>query len=238
MQKSTKVKIAVGTAAAVAVAGGGAAIAASQVWSPKAENQAVLDDAAKQLGVPSSELTAALKKALEDRVDAAVQAGRLTKAQGDVLKARIEAGDAPLVLGGFGPGGFGHVGPFGGDKLDAAASYLGLTEDQLRTKLESGKTLAQVAKDEGKTVDGLVQAMLKDANAKIDAAVADGKLTKSQGDELKGGLEQQITDLVNGSFRPGEHFRGGFHPWFGPGFRPGGDFRSRDGFRFGSGPTA
>ena len=87
----------------------------------------MLNDAAKQLGVEPSALSAALKKALENRVDEAVTAGRLTKAQGDELKQRIESGDVPL----FGGPGFGfheRGALFGG--VDAAASYLGLTDAQ------------------------------------------------------------------------------------------------------------
>src|SRR6478609_8158764 len=174
---SLKPKVIAGAVAGLAVAGGGAAVAANQLGSPKQESQAVLNDAAKQLGVQPSALSAALKKALENRVDDAVAAGRLTKAQGDELKQRIESGDMPLFGGpGLGPG-FHHHGPFGG--LDAAATYLGLTDAQLRTQLESGKSLADVAKAQGKTVDGLVQAMVDAAKKKLDAAVAAGRLTQS-----------------------------------------------------------
>ena len=84
-------KILIATAAALAVAGGGAAIAASKSGSPQEESKAVVDDAAKQLGVTPAKLSSALKQALENRVDAAVAAGRLTKEQGDALKQRIEA---------------------------------------------------------------------------------------------------------------------------------------------------
>ena len=38
--------------------------------------------------------------------------------------------------------------------LAAAATYLGLTEAELRTELQAGKTLAQVAKAKDKSVDG------------------------------------------------------------------------------------
>ena len=101
-------KILMAGVAAVAVAGGGAAIAASKSGSPQEESKAVVEDAAKQLGVTPAKLSSALKKALENRVDAAVSAGRLTKEQGDAIKKRIEAEDYPM-LGGFGPGmGFGH----------------------------------------------------------------------------------------------------------------------------------
>src|SRR6059058_4044117 len=100
MEKIAKRKLAAGAAAAVLVAGGGAAVAASKFGSPKEESQAVIADAAKQLGIEPSKLSDALKKALENRVDAAVAAGRLTKAEGDALKARIESGELPLFLTG------------------------------------------------------------------------------------------------------------------------------------------
>jgi hypothetical protein len=75
--KSTKSKIAGVTVAAAALVGGGAAIAADRL-SPTQESDAVLADAAKQLGVDPSKLDAALTKALQNRVDAAVAAGRIT----------------------------------------------------------------------------------------------------------------------------------------------------------------
>jgi polyhydroxyalkanoate synthesis regulator phasin len=200
-----KPKVIAGAVAGLAVAGGGAAIAADQLGSPKQESQAVLNDAAKQLGVEPSALTAALKKALENRVDDAVAAGRLTKAQGDELKQRIESGDAPLFAG---PG-FHHRGPFGG--LDAAATYLGLTDAQLRTQLESGKSLADVAKAQNKSVDGLVQAIVDAAKKKLDAAVAAGRLTQSRADSILADLKSDAADFVNGTAPRFGHrqFRGG-----------------------------
>lgn len=214
MDRSTKIKIAAGAVAAFAVAGGGAAVAATQAWSPQEESQAVIDDAAGQLGIEPSELSDALEEALKNRVDQAVEDGRLTEEQADALKERIDSGDAPLIFGGFGGPGFGH-GHFGHfADLDAAATYLGLTEAELRAELEDGKTLAQIAKAEGKSVSGLVQALVKEAKARIDEAVADGRLTQAQADELEAGLEQRITDLVNGELHdPGP----GFHHGFGPG---------------------
>jgi polyhydroxyalkanoate synthesis regulator phasin len=205
------------TAAAVGlivVAVTGAAVAATGVLSPKQEREAFLNDAAKELGVEPSDLSAALKSALKKRVDAAVEAGRITKAEGDRIKARIDAGNAPLLFG-FGGPRFGprpgfrhHDREFEhrrGPSLDAAASYLGLTVAKLRTALEGGKTLAQVAKDRGKSVDGLVQAMLADKTKDLDDAVDDGRLTKAERDDLVAGLKQRVTDLVNGRFPSHRH---------------------------------
>jgi hypothetical protein len=180
--------------AGLAVAGGGGAIAATQL-TPKQESQAVVDDAAQQLGVTPAQLSNALKQALKNRVDAAVADGRLTQAQGDELKSRIDAGDVPLFgLGGkHGPGGYGHY-----HDLDAAATYLGLSEDALRTQLESGKTLAQVAQAQGKSVSGLVEALVADENQELDEAVADGRITRAQADAKLANLRQHVTNLVNG----------------------------------------
>jgi polyhydroxyalkanoate synthesis regulator phasin len=218
MDKKRKTTILAGAAAALAVAGGGAALAATDVFSPEEQSQAIIDDAAKQLGVEPSELSDALKQALKNQIDEAVEAGKLTKEQADALKERIDSAEAPLIFGGlgprgFGPGHFGHFGHFA--DLEAAASYLGLTEAELRDQLAEGKSLAEIAKAEGKSVDGLVQALVAEAEKRIDQAVEDGKLTAEQAKEAKEDLEERITDLVNrepGSERafPGHGFGFGF----------------------------
>jgi hypothetical protein len=211
VEKNVKRKMAAGAVALLAVAGGGAAIAATQL-SPREESQAVLNDAANQLGVTPSELSAALKSALEKRIDAAVAAGRISKAQGDEMKQRVESGDFPLFgFGpgfGQGPGMFEHHEIFGG--LDAAATYLSLTEDELRSELDRGKSLADVAKAHGKTADGLALALVADAKKHLDEAVAGGRLTKAEEAQMLSRLEQGIRDMVNG-VRP----EGMPHPGFG-----------------------
>jgi hypothetical protein len=217
---NAKRKLVAAVVAAVAVAGGGAAIAATQFGSPKEESQAVVNDAAKQLGVQPSALSDALKTALKNRVDAAVANGLLTKDEGNAIKARIDSGNFPLFGGPFGH--WRHLGPFGpfAEQAEAAAKYLGLTSAQLRSRLEGGKTLAQIAKDQGKSVDGLVQTLYDSAKAKADAAVKAGELTKSDEQSLLDGLKARITDLVNGRFPTPPHF--GFRHFGGPqGFRLG-----------------
>jgi ribosomal protein S20 len=223
MNRSRKLKIVGAVVAALAVAGGGAAIAATKPWSPHEESQAVIDDAAKQLGVTPSALSNALKKALENRVDRAVADGLLTKQQGAELKQRIESGGVPLGFRPFGLRPFardhGFPGPFAA-KFRAAASYLDLSESELESRLAQGKTLAQIAEDRGKSVHGLVDALVKAAERRIDAAVDRGNLTKSQADDLKSGLRDRTTRLVNGQAFGLHHF---FRPGFGfrrPGFLP------------------
>jgi hypothetical protein len=202
--KALKLKIVGGAAALAAVLGGGAALAADQL-SPSEESDAIVADAAKQLGVSPDKLDAALKQALENRVDAAVEAGTLTEAQAAELKQRIEAGEVPLI--GVGPGLGHHRGHHGFVDFTAAAKYVGVTEAELRASLEDGDTLAEIAKANGKTAGGLADALVAAAEADLDEKVAAGRLTSAQRASILSDLESRIDDVVNGEFAFG--FRGG-----------------------------
>ncbi len=200
--------------------GAAGAVAASRVLSSNDESQAVIDDAAAQLGVQPSELSDALKTALENRIDDAVDAGLLTEEQAKQLKDRMDSGGYPFLFApllgmrgrDFGDAGFGlHA-----DILGTAATYLGMSEDELREALD-GKTLTEVAKDKGKSVSGLVAALVAAEEKRIDEAVADGRITKAQATEIKSRLHDRMQALVDGElhgFRDCPHAR----MWPGSGF--------------------
>ncbi len=199
-------RVAAIAAATIAVAGGaGVAVAATGNGT---RPSGFLDSVARHLGISREKLDDATKAAAIDQVNSELAAGRITKEQADELKKRIEAGDAPF-LGGFGarsgippivggPGGPGTVKPFIDDGLAAAAKYLGLSESDLRDKLSNGQSLADVAKAQGKSADGLQDAIVAAEKADLDKAVADKKLTQSQADDILSGLKSRIGDLVNG----------------------------------------
>ena len=207
-------RMVVAAAATLAVAGGAAAAVAATGSGSRGSD--FLDSVAKHLGVSPQKLEDATKAAAVDQVNADLAAGRITKAQADELKARIQSGDG--VLGGpggpgfgRGPGGFAIPGgpglagkPFIANELAAAAKYLGLSESDLRSKLEAGQSLADVAKAQSKDLAGLEQAILDAAKADLDKAVADTDLTQSQADDILANLKSHIDDIANGSLR----FRG------------------------------
>jgi hypothetical protein len=128
---------------------------------------------------------------------------------------------APVVP--FGPRGFGFRGFHGpglfSRDLSTAATYLGVTQADLRKALEGGKSLADVAKDNGKSVDGLIDALVAVAEKKWDAAVASGKIkdhtTAADKREFLAGVRDRVTHLVNSRFPP----RPDWHD-FGRGFWP------------------
>lgn len=134
---------------------------------------------------------------------------------GHAKRGAVSAVRGPLAAGltgghrGFGYG-FGPSGDF-----SAAATYLGITTDVLKTDLRSGKTLAQVADaTSGKSAAGLIDALVASEKSELDAAVTAGKLTAAQEQTLLANLQQRVTDLVNGarpSFAgPGKGFGKGF----------------------------
>jgi hypothetical protein len=185
-------------------------------------------------------LEQAIVDATKKELDQAVADGSLTATQRDEILERLRSHVDKLVQMSFGggmgrrggPPGFGfggHVLQFAGDLIETATSYLGLTQAQLRTQLQSGKSLAQIAQAQGKSVDGLKQAIVNAAKKGLDQAVADGSLTATQRDEILEQLRSHVDELVQMSL-------GGFGRWGGgpPGFGfRGFEFRGSDfdGFR-------
>jgi hypothetical protein len=212
----TRRKLLVAVLLLLVAAGAGAALAATQL-SPRAESDAVIEDAAKQLGVEPDALSSALQQALENRLDQAVEDGRLTEEQAERLKDRLEAGVMPLFRGPrtFSAPRLHRHGPRLFAALDPAAEYLGLTEAELRERLRDGDTLAEIAREEGKSVDGLVTALVAEKTERLDRAVEGDRLTDEQRDRIVAGLREHVTAMVNGrlpSVRPGRFFRGP-HPF-------------------------
>ncbi len=172
-----------------------------------AEQKAFLDDVAKRLNVPREQLDAAIKGAAEARIDAAVAAGKLTKEQGEAAKKRLANGIpllGPGLLGGRpgghgGPGGPGPRGHIGRMRLpfEGAAAYLGLTEAKLMEQLRAGKSLADVAKAQNKTVDGLKAALKTAITKQLDEAVTAGKLTAAQKAERLAEIDARLDEVIN-----------------------------------------
>ena len=64
--------------------------------------------------------------------------------------------------------------------------------------------MGRLAKAQGKSVDGLKQAILADAKKKLDQLVDDGELTQGEADAMYERLQSYIDDLVqHGVFRFG-----------------------------------
>jgi hypothetical protein len=202
----------------VLLAGGtGAAVAAVTRDHGRQTEQAILDDAAKRLDVTPQRLRDALRAAQDAQLDEAVRDGRLTQEQADAIKARRQR--SGRVLGGPFGGPHGLRGRAFGVRLGLAgglARALGITPAELHRQLHDGKSVADIAKAEGRSLDDVRTAAKADARRRIDAAVKDGDLTRQQADRLLTRLDRALEDLDRVPRLRGRMHRGG-----GPGMRPG-----------------
>lgn len=93
--------------------------------------------------------------------------------------------------------------------LSVAAAAVGISEEELRTALRSGQSLAEVARSREVPVKKVVDALVADARKRLEAKVAAGELTQAQADERAYRLEERITAMVSRSrpARPGSEGR-------------------------------
>ena len=100
-------------------------------------------------------------------------------------------------MGGFGGRGMGNFGRTSGSPwtmFDTAAEALGLTPEELFAELREGKSLTEIAEEQGIEVEEVYNAV-NAARAEaipeaIEQAVEDGSLTQEQADWMLEGLEQ------------------------------------------------
>lgn len=175
-----------------------------------------LADVAEAQGVSVDELTTALVDAISEHIDQAVADGRLDADEAEERKADLEDRVAEMVSNlppeGFGdrpeggpdgrPGRPGLV-PGGSEVLE---DVLGLTAEEIRQGLDDGKTLAELAEEQGVSVDDVADALVAEATERIDQAVEDGKLDADRAAQAKENLEDMVDRALEAEpFALGRH---------------------------------
>lgn len=210
-----------------ALIGGGIGLVVAQ--GEDAPVQTFLGRVADKLGIGEDELRSAMTEAEQEVIDERVAEGKLTAEQGERLKERIEEkgllGPRGGRLGGLAEGE--HVrdhlcdrvfdcirerahGRVRDHTVEAAATVLGLEPEELLSELKDGKTMAEVAEEQGVTVDEFTAAMLPQVRQELDALVAEGKLTQEQADAVFERVEENIDRIVNAQAGAlAHHCRGG-----------------------------
>ena len=191
---------------------GNSALAGGKNWVATAATYIGITEAALRTELASGKSLADVAVAngkTRDGVIAALTAAAITE-----ITTLVDTKNPGFGGPGGGPGGLGGI-HFGGDDLTASATYLGTTDADLRTKLQAGQTLAQIAAaTSGKSRDGLIQALVAHETTEIDAAQTAGKITADQATQAKANLTTRVTEMVDNA-----------RPAGGPGF--GGPGRGR-----------
>ncbi|HEY8525873.1 MAG TPA: hypothetical protein VIL48_12955 [Acidimicrobiales bacterium] len=129
---------------------------------------------------------------VEAALEGLVDDGTLTRDQAEAVEDALREARPRHRLGpwlfGFGSG----------DHLATLGETLGVDEDELRDQLGDGRTIAEIAEEQGVDVQDVVDALLAALEERVDEAVADDDLTREEADELLADAEERITDFVNG----------------------------------------
>lgn len=200
IDRTVAAALAVGAAILI---GGGAALAANQAGEDtrNARCEERLARIAEKRGVSVAQLEATIKARLTARVEAALEAGRITAEQAARIEARIAQGGLCERPRGR-QAGAAKAGLGTRRMLRAAGEFLGLTRPELRAELR-GTSLAKLALEQGKTVEGLKAAMLAPAEAKLAKAVEAGRITQARADHVLDRVERRLDRLVARVFPAG-----------------------------------
>jgi hypothetical protein len=152
-------------------------------------------------GKTASDLIDAIVKSQQTNLDNEKAAGWITADQETAILAKYKDAVTDLVNNGppVPPAEKAGV----GGPLQTAATFLGMSVSDLQAALKSGKSLADVAKDKGKSVDDLVTALLAPAKTKLDQAVTDKQITQAQETAILNHMTTALTNLVNNT-KPSE----------------------------------
>jgi hypothetical protein len=85
------------------------------------------------------------------------------------------------------------------------AKAIGISEADLKTALAGGQTVAAVAKAHNVDIQTVIDALVADGQAELDAAVKAGTITQAQADAEKANVLQRATAQANGTFDGGDH---------------------------------
>jgi hypothetical protein len=72
-----------------------------------------------------------------------------------------------------------------------------MTKAELRTAVQSGQTLAQIAADKGVDVQVVIDALKAELAEHLAEEVTSGEITQEQADQKLAKASERITDMVN-----------------------------------------
>ncbi|MEP7200988.1 MAG: hypothetical protein ABI894_00150 [Ilumatobacteraceae bacterium] len=187
-------------------AGASSAISAVAAVDDSTTSTTAADPAVTDTGAATDAAGATTR--LQTVLQPLIDDGTITQAQADkIIAALVAAGP----MGGHrGPGRLGdHRRP--GPGLDVVATTLGITADDVRTALQGGQTIAELAVSNGKTAQDVIDAIVAESTTRINEAVAAGKLTQAEADQRLADLTTRVTEFVNNTPAGGPGFGGRHH---------------------------
>jgi hypothetical protein len=152
-----------------------------------------LERLARLLGVEVETLQQAIKDVRLAAIDEAEAGGRINLERAAKARDRVNSGEEPRNT----------------DRrvhqrharlraaiIDQAAAAIGVTADDLRASLRAGNSIADEAAARGVALDEVESAILDAARAKLERAVASGRIDQARADELIARLDARLDELL------------------------------------------
>jgi len=173
-----------------------------------------IDDILTTNGVDPAAVQTAVLGDIKTRLDQAVTNGKMTQAEADAAYAKAQQKLPELMSHAPDPAKVQERidhrqalrAAAGKSLLTTAASSIGIDVKDLMTELRDGQTIAQVATAHGKDPQTVINDVVAAADAKVDQAVTNGKLSAERAATIKSNLAERIAKLVNeGRPNKGQH---------------------------------
>lgn len=168
-----------------------------------------INDVLEENGIDPAAVQTDVLTDLDAKLDELVAGNQLTQEEADRIYAAAEDHLPTLmerVPDGDGP----HKRPLGRilhgirGMIGSAAEALGMERSELGERLRAGESVADVAAEEGVELETVSDAILSDVNARIDQAVANGRIDEPTGEELKSRIAIRTESFLTETRTPGE----------------------------------
>ena len=80
--------------------------------------------------------------------------------------------------------------------IGALAEQLGIEPQELLQQLQEGQTLADIIVAQGSSVEAVIEVLSVQLQSKLEQAVADGKITTEQAEQLLASFQARATNLI------------------------------------------
>jgi len=164
------------------------------------DQQTVFEKVAEKLQVDSEDLKSAFKDVKIDSINQAVQDGKMDEDRATEIIEKIESGDMEMFRG--------NKGHRGGRQErilrlhNDIAEYLGLSKDEMKEQFTSGKTILEVATEQGKSEAELRGYLKEVIEGNLQTALDEEKIDQERYDKMIEDIDEIVEKFITKT--PGE----------------------------------
>lgn len=161
-----------------------------------------LVEIANEHGVSEQTLKDSIIAQITNHIDECVAAGKITADKAEKMKVNLNERIGKMInqkglgdkKGMMRHKNAGH-GIFNNAEL---LTLLKIDAETLKTELQAGKTLAAIANEHGVSEQTLKDSLISQSTKRLDERVAAGEISADKAGQIKAGMDERITNMING----------------------------------------